>query len=215
MANRSPAGLRTAHDPPGRRTTNGREAILSAALESFHRHGYHGTSIRDIAKLADMTAPSLYHHFAGKQEILRTVMQSIMQGALATTKEALLRARPGAEGQLDALMRAWVVFHAHRQKEAAVGASELDSLDTMGRAVVVALRDEQEGMFRSVVLRGAENGEFATPFPAEAARAIVTMGVAVATWYRPGGGVSADAIAEKYAHLALTMVESRGTRGLR
>ena len=192
----------------GGRSGNGREAIFAAALENFFLRGYHGTSIRDIAQSAGMTAPSLYHHFASKQDILRTVMQSIMQDALATVREALLRAGPTAAGQLHAMMQAWVGFHATRQKEARVGASELDALDSVGRQVVVALRDELEQMFRSVVVRGIENGEFRTPNPREAARGIVGMGVAVAGWYRPGGSMSAGQIADVYARLALAVVEA-------
>src|SRR5216110_3216938 len=76
------------------RGANGRDAILTAALERFYEFGYHGTSIRDIAQSAGMTAPSLYHHFAGKQDILRTVMQAILREELSTTRNALVRAPP-------------------------------------------------------------------------------------------------------------------------
>jgi AcrR family transcriptional regulator len=196
--------------PPSRRA-GGRDAIVSAALECFYQRGYHGTSIRDIARAAGMSAPSLYHHFASKQDILRTVMQSALQDELATTRDALLRAAPTAAGQLDALVRAWVTFHTTHQKKARVAAAELASLGAVESQVVVALWKEQEQLFRSVVLRGVETGEFATAHAHGAARAIIEMGVAVATWYRDDReSMSAAAIAEMYADLALATVQASG-----
>jgi AcrR family transcriptional regulator len=202
------AVTRRAHVHPA----NGRDAILAAALERFYELGYHGTSIRHIARSAGMSSPSLYHHFDHKQDILRTVMQTILQDELATTREALLRAGPTAAGQLDALVRAWVDFHTTRQKEARVAAAELPSLDAIARQVVVALWEEQEQLFRSVVLRGVETGEFATPHPIGAARAIIGMGVAVATWYQGDSeNLTAAQIADMYGDLALATVQAPHT----
>src|SRR5262249_46895239 len=145
-----------------RRNAEGKGIIEAAALRTFYQRGYHGTSTRDIAAEAGMTAASLYHHFTSKQDILCVVMTQIMQEALRTTPAALLRAGSSPAAQLAALVRAWVQFHAERQIEARVGFSELGSIENQGRRLVIALRDEQELMFREVVLRGVEVGDFGT-----------------------------------------------------
>ncbi|MER2243924.1 helix-turn-helix domain-containing protein, partial [Rhodococcus sp. (in: high G+C Gram-positive bacteria)] len=44
--------------------------LLTAALEVFHELGYHGASVRDIAKRAGVTVPTLYYHHGNKQGIL-------------------------------------------------------------------------------------------------------------------------------------------------
>lgn len=186
----------------------GPEAILSAALRKFSERGYHGASIRDVAAEAGMTPASLYHHFSSKQEILTTVMVRIMQDALAVTRDGLLRAGPRPSDQLAALVRAWTVFHAERRVEARVGASELHCLEPEGRRLVVALRDEQEWMFRSVVLRGVEEGDFATPHPRESARAVLNMGTAIATWFHPGGDLTPETLSQLYVELALSTVRA-------
>jgi AcrR family transcriptional regulator len=54
-----------ARDPQG----SSREAILSAALEAFHGHGYGSTTVSDIRRAARVSTGSLYHHFAGKEHI--------------------------------------------------------------------------------------------------------------------------------------------------
>lgn len=43
--------------------------ILGAAAELFVRHGYGGTSIRDIAQRVGMLPGSVYHHFPSKEDL--------------------------------------------------------------------------------------------------------------------------------------------------
>ena len=136
---------------------------MTSAVANFTERGYHGTSMRDIARAADVTVASIYHHFPSKQDILQELMRRTLGDVLAATRTAIDAAGPGATDRLGALMVAWVVFHTERQAEALIGASELRSLDEAGRVEVVALRDEQEALFREVVDQGVADGEFATP----------------------------------------------------
>ena len=52
-----------------------RDNILDAALELFARKGFEATSVRDIATAVGIKAPSLYKHFASKQEILDALVE--------------------------------------------------------------------------------------------------------------------------------------------
>lgn len=47
-----------------------RTRILSAAAELFLRHGIAGVSVETIAKAAATTKPTLYYHFASKDELV-------------------------------------------------------------------------------------------------------------------------------------------------
>jgi AcrR family transcriptional regulator len=53
-----------------RRPSNRRELILGAAIDHFHRHGYHATGIDDIGQAVDVSGPAIYRHFASKEDIL-------------------------------------------------------------------------------------------------------------------------------------------------
>lgn len=192
---------------PRGQVRSGREVVLEAAVELFTERGYHGTSMRDIAAGAGVTVASIYHHFASKQEILRHLMVRTMSDVLAVTRAALETAGPAPAERLGALIEAWVLFHTQRQAEALIGASELRSLEERGRREVVALRDEQEALFRAAVEAGVESGDFATPYPREAARAIINMGYSIASWYRPGGAISPEEMADRYRVLALGTVQ--------
>jgi AcrR family transcriptional regulator len=191
---------------PGSQVRGGKDVILNAAVENFQRLGYHGTSVRDIARDADITVASIYHHFPSKQLILQDIMVRVLSDSISVTRTALMRAGSAPADQLEAVMRAWVLFHTSRRAEAMIGASELRSLDDTGRRLVVAPRDEQQRLFRDVVERGVEDGAFSTPYPREATWAILTMGNTVASFYRPGGELSPEEMAERYASLALGTV---------
>lgn len=186
----------------------GKGPMLAAAARNFTQFGYHGTSIRDIARDADVTPASIYHHFASKQELLREIMIRAMSDVISETRVALMGAGEEPAAQLSALVRAWILFHTQRQTDAMIGASELRSLDDLGYQIVVALRDEQERMFRDVITRGVSLGEFATPYPLEAARAVINMGYSVASWYKADGSVAPEEMAERYVELALGAVRA-------
>ncbi|HEY5639837.1 MAG TPA: TetR/AcrR family transcriptional regulator [Dehalococcoidia bacterium] len=47
-----------------------RAQVLDAAMACFSEHGYHETSIDDIAAHAGLSKGAIYHHFAGKRDIL-------------------------------------------------------------------------------------------------------------------------------------------------
>ena len=47
-----------------------REAILAEAAALFARHGYHGTSMSDLAQACQLSKATLYHHYRDKSEVL-------------------------------------------------------------------------------------------------------------------------------------------------
>jgi AcrR family transcriptional regulator len=44
--------------------------ILDAAVKLFTEKGYDGTSVDDVAELADLAKGTIYYHFEGKEELL-------------------------------------------------------------------------------------------------------------------------------------------------
>ncbi len=54
--------------------TNTRDTIFKTAVVLFSRKGYHGTSVRDIAREVGIKESSLYNHFNGKEAILDGIL---------------------------------------------------------------------------------------------------------------------------------------------
>ncbi len=59
-----------------------RKALLRSARALFARRGYEHTGIDQIAEQAGATRGAVYHHFAGKRELMRAVLDNML-GALA------------------------------------------------------------------------------------------------------------------------------------
>jgi hypothetical protein len=94
----------------------------------------------------------------------------------------------------------------HRRAGAMVSTGELRSLEPDNRKAYVAKRDEQQRMLDQVIIDGVRDGVFATPYPKDASRAIASLCVGVASWYRPDGSLSVDALLERYLAIARSIV---------
>jgi AcrR family transcriptional regulator len=52
-----------------------REQILQAASICFRRSGFHGASVADIAKVANLSAGHIYNYFDGKEAIIAAIVE--------------------------------------------------------------------------------------------------------------------------------------------
>ncbi|HVF53405.1 MAG TPA: TetR/AcrR family transcriptional regulator [Actinomycetota bacterium] len=84
----------TFKDPAAGTRRDRREEILAASLHLFAEKGFHGTSMRDIAREADITEGLIYHYFASKRDLFRAIIQE-------HSFLPLLRTIPELAGQLD------------------------------------------------------------------------------------------------------------------
>jgi len=69
-------------------------------------------------------------------------------------------------------------------------------------------RDAYEARFRRAISSGVDAGAFAPVDPVAAAAFILTALNGLVAWYRPSGRLSAGAIADTYAELALRAVQA-------
>lgn len=184
-------------------------AILTASVAVLAEHGYHGTSVRDIAARAGLSAGAIYHHFGSKHDLLVAILDRGIDRLVRHTEDALFHAGDHPADRLRAIVGLHVLFHAEGRRESFLGNSELRSLDPAARALIVSKRDTQQRMFDRVVDDGARRGVFSTPHPVEAARSVVSACTAVATWFRPDGPLSAREVAERYQRIALDTVGYR------
>jgi len=95
-----------------------KQAILRAARPLFAQNGFHGTSVRDIAKAADVSEALLYRHFVSKEAMYDEVLD--YAGTVsATAFDKLQDLEPGAEAlvvQIYFLVRL-ILFEVPRLKD--------------------------------------------------------------------------------------------------
>lgn len=95
MATMSRAALhenKAGHRESARGGHHTRRRILKSALALFSRQGFHGASIRDIARAVGLTEAAIYYHFPSKRAIIRALYEE--RGFMAALDE--LEHLPGA-----------------------------------------------------------------------------------------------------------------------
>lgn len=194
----------------GRRsgTRPNERAIFVAALNAFAEHGFYGASMRDIATRAQTSLSNLYNYVPAKADLLAQVLRRANDELLGELRDALDRSGPSAADQMRAVVKTYVLWSARNQTAGTVAMGEFRYLSGSQRREVVQARDQTQQLFTDIAVRGVERGEFETPYPQQAARNIVLLCSAFATWYRRGGGNTAEEMAEVQSRLALGMVEA-------
>jgi AcrR family transcriptional regulator len=84
-----------------------RRALLDAARSLFAEKGYHGTAAEEIVQRAGLTRGALYHHFEGKKDLFRAVVDE-MESEIDEEIEAAERAQSGLPEAVTAGYRAFL-----------------------------------------------------------------------------------------------------------
>ena len=196
--------------------TTRRREIEDAASSLFHKHGYSGTSVRDIARAVDIQGASLYAHVASKQEVLWSIVERTA-ARFEAAADAVEAADPGSLAfgpgvHLISLVRAHVGVVTEDIERASVFVHEWRALDRGRRDDIARRRDAYEARFRSAILNGVESGAFVPVDPAPTAAFILSALNGLVVWYRSDGRLPARAIADAYADLSLRSVQAHGGR---
>jgi AcrR family transcriptional regulator len=62
------------------KTSDCNNKVIEAAAQLFARHGYHGTSTREIARLAEISENTLFRHFEHKEDIFWSALTANLSG---------------------------------------------------------------------------------------------------------------------------------------
>ncbi|MQY27852.1 TetR/AcrR family transcriptional regulator [Nocardia aurantia] len=205
----------TPHEPPATTVADWRRhepleltPLLTAALEAFYENGFHGTTVRDIARRVGLTVPSLYYHHESKEGAFVTLLEVGTTEAAGRVRAAAA-AGSGPREQFANVIEALVRHMTYRTRLAALDL-ELRHLSPDNRKRYAARRKEIETVLYDVLAAGVADGTFATPHPDETARALLGMCQSIARWYQPGGPLDPDELAARYVGIALAAARATG-----
>ena len=179
-----------------RRATATREAILRAAAGVFRDRGFAETGMREIAAAADLSPGNLYYYFKSKADILYFCQDHSVDRMLATVKE-LAGTEPSA-AQLKQVIAAHLLCTLD-ELDGAAAHTEVEALPADLRRKIVAKRDRYERAVRRIVKDGMSRGAFVDADPVLTTRAILGALNWTTRWYRPGGKLPPQAVAEAFA----------------
>lgn len=192
---------------PPRATADGTSRrILVSALVLFAELGYHGVSVREIARGAGVRASSMYEYRASKQELLRELMLIGHHEHQHRLQDALAEAGEDPAERMRAIVRAHVTFHASYPLLGRTCNRDFDVLDPASLESVVRVRRASEHLIYDAVQAGIEAGRFQVPDSWLASAAIGGMGIRVSEWFGPNAGYDVDKVAGVYADYALRLL---------
>ncbi len=203
---RALAGAGPAVLPPGVAVEGTRRRILEAALRLFAVEGFHGSSMRELARIVELQPSAVYVHFLSKDHLLAELVRVGHEAHQQGVRAALLGAGADPVAQLRAIVGAHVRLHATYPHLAVVVNTEMESLspDLLGPGLT--LREQSMALLFDLIERGKAMGRFDPPDTTVTAAAISAMGLRVPHWYSPASGIEMDELVEKHVELALRMV---------
>ncbi|WP_137723244.1 TetR/AcrR family transcriptional regulator [Prescottella subtropica] len=175
--------------------------ILSAALDVFYEKGFHGSSVREIARRVGVTVPALYYHYENKEGLLVALIE-------LSTGDVLHRARAANEAggddpaqRLANVVAAIVLRMTDRARLAAVE-GEARYLTGENHERYRTVRKRIETIVSDIVRDGVTAGVFDVDDAAETTRAVLGMCQAIPRWYHAEGELGPEAVAAKYVAIA-------------
>jgi AcrR family transcriptional regulator len=174
---------------------NRRAELIRAAGRLFVDKGFDATTIRDIADAVGMRSGSPFYHFKSKQDMLKSVMIEGLQAAL-DAQQAAVAGLKDPEEKFRALVKSHLRIILEDHTEFPVLLYEWRALSDESRAEVIAVKDRYEAVWQPVLRDLKKAGRLGDD--SKVAR-LMLFGALNWTvqWYRPGGGLTLDQIAER------------------
>ena len=172
-----------------------RQQILSTAGDLFREHGYHATSMRDIAKSLDMRGSSLYAHVDSKEQMLWEVVSRAAAAFLQRAEQVDKALDPAA--RLRALVRGHLEVIVEELPNATVFFHEWRFLSGEMRDEIIRQRDAYEAYFRETVRQGVDEGVFQVDDVKTASLFVLSALNWSYQWFDPLGELSVETLDRK------------------
>ncbi|MEM6897293.1 MAG: TetR/AcrR family transcriptional regulator [Pseudomonadota bacterium] len=181
--------------------------IQAAALKLFAQHGYAAVSMRQIAAEVGVQAGSIYNYVPHKQALLFDLMREHMEDLLRESEKAL----PGGkapDAALEDFVRFHILYHLDRVDLVFLSYMELRALAPENFAAIEKLRSLYEDRLEAI-LKAGQGRVFAVQDTKLATLALIAMLTGVTNWFRSGGRLSPEAVAETYVAMARRLVSAQ------
>ncbi|HTC45114.1 MAG TPA: TetR/AcrR family transcriptional regulator [Steroidobacteraceae bacterium] len=174
-----------------------REAVILAAARAFREHGYHNTSLEDVASALNVTKPTIYYYVANKEEILFECFRAGLDQIKSVFGD-LDASKHTAREKLRVLIRHYGAAIAGEFGWCMVRAEDQDLSPAMS-ARVKALKSEIDQRIRGLIKEGIKDGSVGNCDPKMTAFAIAGALNWISHWYHKDASLSPAEVGEAFA----------------
>lgn len=139
------------------RQEEGKQDILGAAAHLLASHGYHGMSMRDLARDTGMSLANLYNYFASKEDLVFALQTRAFDTLIATSEQAL-EDLTAAEARLYAFILNHVRYVTTNRDVTRVLVEEAGELPPRRRRAVRGLKERYFAIAREIVAAVGDGG---------------------------------------------------------
>lgn len=192
---------------PAHRTAR-QDEIVREATALFALHGYRAVGMRTIADAVGIRTSSLYHHFPSKEDLLYAISLDVTRNFIAGHVTLLSGPAPAPQRLAD-LVRGHITYFVEHRLQQSVSRRELRELSAAHVDEVLGYERVYQQRVEAFLRDAAVAGDFRLRDPKIAALALLDMVNGIGGWYRDGGRLSVEELADRYVALALLLVGSR------
>ncbi|MEV7195019.1 TetR/AcrR family transcriptional regulator [Streptomyces sp. NPDC093510] len=185
-----------------RRDTYTPETLLDVAVRVFNERGYDGTSMEHLSKAAGISKSSIYHHVAGKEELLRRAVSRALDGLFGILAEEHARVGRAVE-RLEYVTRRTVEVLVAELPYVTLLLRVRGNTDTERWAM--ERRREFDQQVAELLKEAAADGDLRSDLELRlATRLLFGMINSIVEWYRPEsrGAANGEQIADAVVQLA-------------
>ena len=139
------------------RQAQGRQDILGAAAHLLASHGYHGMSMRDLARDTGMSLANLYNYFGSKDDLVFALQTRAFEMLIATAEQTLASIL-SPEARLYTFILNHVRYITTHRDVTRVLVEEAGELPPRRRRAVRELKERYFAIGRDIVAAIAESG---------------------------------------------------------
>lgn len=186
-----------------RRDTYTPETLLAVAVRVFNERGYDGTSMEHLSRAAGISKSSIYHHVAGKEELLRRAVSRALDGLFGILDEEQARVGRAAE-RLEHVVRRMVEVLIAELPYVTLLLRVRGNTDTERWALERRREFDHRvaGLMKAAAAEGDVRGDIEVRL---ATRLVFGMINSLVEWYRPDGhGTSEREVADAVVRLAFS-----------
>jgi len=179
-----------------------RARMCRTAAQLFRDRGYDATSVSDVARALGMTKAGLYHHFESKEALLFEIM---MYGLERVRDEVIIPVRTVRDPE--ERLRQLIVRHARiaTRGQGAIAhlGDEIRALPSAGRRQIERRMRIYFDLIRDTLVELKAAGRLRDVDPTVATFGLLGMILWLPRWFRQGGRLDQEAVANEIANFAL------------
>jgi AcrR family transcriptional regulator len=189
------------------------DAILDAAVQAFGRDGYEDSKWADVAKAVGIGSTALYHYFESKLHSLYVIMADTLEARLAQF-EADTRDVTDYAATIERVLRA--AFDLSEQEvlchrvliaeQALLAVHRTSPREEEARQRARARTRDLEFAWATFLSRAMEQGAIPEADPRLLTRAVLGLHNSVWHWYRTGGDLTLDQVADFFVARCLAVL---------